>query len=214
MTILPQPPIAGDIVIDVSHWEGVIDWPRVKAAGINKAVIKLTDGRNFGDPLAGYNARSGREAGVTILLYHYLRPNIDPLDQMAVFFAALYGVYWKPDEGVVLDIEATGGLYASRLRTHILASYKLCLTRLEVVPEIYTRMSFWKAAVAPINWEALMLPTPPLYAADYGYNGSGSGIREPRWIAGSGWKTWRRWQYTDRGRVDGIDAAVDLNVER
>jgi GH25 family lysozyme M1 (1,4-beta-N-acetylmuramidase) len=214
VTIIPPPPIAGDIVIDVSHWESIIDWPRVKAAGIKKAIIKLTDGVQLGDPLAGYNARRGRDVGVEVGFYHFLRPALDAVAQIETFAAALYGVHWELIEPTCLDVEASGGLLPSRLRTHILSSYKRCLSSLQVIPEIYTRATFWRSCVGVINWTALLLPEPHLWAADYGYDGRGSGIKEPRWLASTGWKTWRRWQYTDKGIVPGISGACDLNVEQ
>lgn len=212
--ISPPPPIPGDIVLDVSHWEGVIDWEAVHSAGVRKAVVKLTDGRNFGDPLGAYNARAGREAGIKVSFYHYCRPNVDAVEQLRVFSAALYGAHWSSEEEIALDIETTSGLGLYLMRQFVLKAYRFALSSLNTVPEAYTRMTFWRRFVGPINWEAEGLPTPALWTADYGWYGDGRPLLAPRWIAESKtWRTWRRWQYTDRGKVPGVTGAVDLNVE-
>lgn len=213
--IAPPRPIPSDWIIDVSHWQGVIDWEAVAAAGVKKAGIKLTDGRNFGDPLGAFNARSAREHGIVPVFYHFLRPASGIAEQVAVFAAALYGARWSisDNEPIALDVESSGGLIQVRMRAAVVAAVKQAMMQTLALPEVYTRMSFWKPWVGRVDWQALGIPTPPLWAADYGPSGIGSPLTAPRGIPGSGWLGWRRWQYTDKGRVPGISASVDLNVE-
>jgi lysozyme len=79
---------------------------------------------------------------------------------------------------------------------------------------IYTAAWFWDSKVgqgilsgseykpAPKDWA--------LWVADYGANDGNLPARMPRLPVS--WSEWWVWQYTDRGRVPGINANVDLNV--
>jgi len=205
-------------VPDINHWEGVIDFDAYELGGARTVITKLTDGRNFGDPLAGYALRHAKERGMKREVYHFLRPLEDMIEQMRVFKAALYGAYFDPiTEPVELDVEDVPlRLRLRRLfRPIVLHAFRTCYLMLGVMPGCYTRMSLWNPYVGPVDWRAEGLPQPRLHAADYGYNGEGSGITGPRWIDRVSFPDgWQRWQFTDRGRVPGVTGACDLNIDR
>jgi lysozyme len=69
--------------IDVSHYQGIIDWFEVKRGGFEFAFIKSTDGVDFKDPMSVPNVVEARSAGVDCGLYHFLRHG-----QIAEQFAA------------------------------------------------------------------------------------------------------------------------------
>jgi len=222
MTIIYDP---AKHVPDVNHWEGIPDHARMHAAGVRRAVTKLTEGRNFGDPLAGYAFRRWKELGIEREAYHFLTVWDDPVEQVLVFHAALQGVYWQPTEPIWLDLEGRSlstawralGLVGIRkkLRPFILAAVRACIQRIGVTPGIYVGASFWNSYVGALDFQAEGLPIPRLWSPDYGWNGEGSGIVEPRWINPTSWpRGWQRWQFTDRGRLPGVSGAVDLNIER
>jgi GH25 family lysozyme M1 (1,4-beta-N-acetylmuramidase) len=212
-------------VPDLNHWEGLPNHDRIYLAGVRRAATKLTEGRNFGDPLAGYAFRKWRELGIAPEAYHFLKTAEDPLEQIKVFGAALYGVHWQPGDWIWLDLEgrslsaawrALGILgIRTKLRPFVLTVVRATLATLDVMPGIYCGAYFWNTYVAPINWAAEGLDVPHLWAPDYGWNGEGSGITEPRWINKTSWPNgWQRWQFTDRGILPGVPGAVDLNIER
>ena len=61
-------------LIDVSKWDGKINWSKVKAAGINYAIIRCGYGSNKtsqDDKYFSYNVRNARAAGVQIGVYLY-----------------------------------------------------------------------------------------------------------------------------------------------
>lgn len=58
--------------IDVSHWEGNIDWNAVKASGIPAAYAKATEGVNYIDPTFTKNVQAARNANV-LLVHTILR---------------------------------------------------------------------------------------------------------------------------------------------
>jgi lysozyme len=212
-------------VPDVNHWEGIPDHFAMHSAGVRRCITKLTEGRNFGDPLAGYAFLNWRRLGIEREAYHFLTSWDDPVEQLMVFHAALQGVQWFPTEPIWLDLETRGISLAWRAlgtaglrrkaRPFILASVRFCIQKLGVIPGIYTRMELWNRIVGTIIWENEGLPVPPLWTADYGYNGEGSGIKGPRWIDSRTWpRGWSRWQFTDRGRLPGVPGSCDLNIER
>ena len=124
-----------------------------------------------------------------------------------------------------MDFEAKGFPLAWRplgvlriralFRPFVLKVLRRSLLILGTVPGVYTGMSFWNSYIGRVDWAAEGLNEPILWAADMGYNREGSGITEPRWIDKSTWsRGWKRWQFTDHGRVPGVPGACDLNFER
>jgi GH25 family lysozyme M1 (1,4-beta-N-acetylmuramidase) len=72
--------------IDVSHWRGDVDWPRVGSSGVAYAFAKVSEGIDFTDPKWSRN-RSGM-TGLSDFLpgaYHFLRGDADIKDQVAYF---------------------------------------------------------------------------------------------------------------------------------
>lgn len=86
--------------IDVSHWDGEIDWTAVKDAGVQFAYIKATEGTKFVDPDFTRNWEEASQAGLLVGAYHYL--TTDPFDLQAVNFSQVL-----PNSGLppALDFE-------------------------------------------------------------------------------------------------------------
>jgi len=63
-----------DAVIDISHANGVVDWPTVAKDGIALAFIKAVEGRSWRDPMFARNAQGAKAAGILIVPYDFLRP--------------------------------------------------------------------------------------------------------------------------------------------
>lgn len=59
--------------IDVSHWQGDINYTKVKDAGIEIVYIKATEGQNTVDPYFSSNYEKAKAAGLKIGLYHFVR---------------------------------------------------------------------------------------------------------------------------------------------
>jgi len=60
--------------IDVSHWQGKIQWPRVAAAGYTFAFGKATESTTYTDPTYATNRTGAESAGLTFGAYHFGRP--------------------------------------------------------------------------------------------------------------------------------------------
>ncbi len=183
--------------IDVSRWQGEIQWERVAGAGYRFAVIRATVGDNYTDPRFHANWIGAGNAGLLVSAYHVVKPEHPAESQIARLFETLNDR--KANLPLVLDIELSGGLSPAEITTCI----KDCLQRVEQMggrkPIIYTAKWFWNAHVLPSSeWSEY-----DLWVANYG-------VSAPALPAG--WSAWKFWQYSDKGSVPGISAAsTDLN---
>jgi lysozyme len=88
VTALPDPVFDG--VIDVSHWNGTIDWPAVAAAGIVLVLIKASEGAGNADPLFEKNRARAEAAGLLAVPYHFVDPGATGASQAAQFLKAAW----------------------------------------------------------------------------------------------------------------------------
>lgn len=96
--------------IDVSHVQGAVDWPTVKAHCANPeralAAWKVTQGLSYVDPLAVSNRSATKKAGFRWRFgYHWLTPDADPVAQAEYFLAHFMP---EPGEGCICDGEQNG----------------------------------------------------------------------------------------------------------
>ncbi|GAA4902208.1 GH25 family lysozyme M1 (1,4-beta-N-acetylmuramidase) [Stackebrandtia albiflava] len=188
--------------IDVSHWQGAINWTAVRNAGIEFAWIKATEGTSYRDPQFNNNYPNSYYAGVIRGAYHFARPGASSGAVQANFFASNGGA-WSADNRTLpgaLDLEAgCHGLSQTAMRNWILDFYNTYKARTGRDVVIYTTASWWSSCTG--NWTG-MGSRSPLWVAHWG-------VSSPRIPAG--FPTWTAWQYTDNGRVSGISGAVDRN---
>ena len=181
--------------IDVSHYQGTIDWPRVKADGIVFAFIKASEGQTLVDAQFKQNWKAARKAGVVRGAYHFYRPSVDAEVQARLFLKQFK--LEKGDLPPVLDLEVTDGQSAKTIREGALE---------------------WMRIVEKKTGRKPILYTLPRFARDY----LGKSFKDyPLWVVrlrrgepkvGKIWKKWTFWQFSHRGRVDGIKGDVDLNL--
>ena len=104
-------PVAYTPGIDVSHWQGQIDWPAVRSAGKIFAFIKATEGTSYQDPAFPANWQGSKAAGLRRGAYHFFRPAQDPAKQADLF---LRTVPQAPgDLPPALDMEASVSMRAA-----------------------------------------------------------------------------------------------------
>ncbi|MCM3174467.1 glycoside hydrolase family 25 protein [Paenibacillus sp. MER 99-2] len=187
--------------IDVSRYQGTIDWAKVKASGMTFVFIKATEGRTYTDPNFQQNVAGALAAGMLVGTYHFFRGTST---EIAKAEAAHYANTLQKVGGAkalqlppVMDYENNPG-NLSRAQMNTVA--KAFLTELErltgIKPIIYTGNSFAG------NFDA-SLGTYDLWIARY------SNTRVPD--DQPAWKRWTFWQYTDSGKVNGIAGNVDMN---
>lgn len=95
--------------IDVSNWQGFIDYTEVRNTGIDIVYIKASQGSNIKDPYFETNYENAKAAGLKVGFYHFLTATTtEEAVQEANFFASV--ITGKiPDCKLVLDYEIFGG---------------------------------------------------------------------------------------------------------
>jgi GH25 family lysozyme M1 (1,4-beta-N-acetylmuramidase) len=182
------------IGIDVSQYQGEIDWEKVAASGVRFVIIRATMGLGGTDPNFISNWEGAKKAGLLVSAYHIFFHDESPVKQALAFVQALDGR--EPDFPLALDVEIPArGNYGAQLED-------MCLT-MEILtgqrPMIYTAQYIWNTNVGwGPKWHLY-----PLWVADY----DAAAPAMP-----DGWERWSIWQYSNKGRISGIEGHVDLNL--
>ncbi|BBH19875.1 hypothetical protein Back11_12200 [Paenibacillus baekrokdamisoli] len=184
-------------VIDVSHHQGSINWPKVKSDGVDGAFIKATEGKTGIDSKFSSNATGAILAGLKVGYYHYAHPENNPAEVEAANFVNKANGF-AADFPHVLDVEGKAdSLGAVKLTAWCVAWLKEVerLTGHSVM--IYTGASFARSYLGKelSKW--------PLWIAHYG-------AAKP--MENNIWSEWSVFQYADNVKVSGITGSVDMNV--
>lgn len=195
-------------VIDVSKWQGDIDWKKVKASGINQAYMKATQGVGYMDPNVKRESAEAIAAGVQIGYYHFSSLNdhneTQDATEEARWFVKVIKQLPKNTLPIVLDIEENKALEGQKplSKDEVLAWIKAFFQELQVLGYndfvLYSYTPFLDANL-PTNhglggvklWIAAYTPKPKMPKGWVGY-----------WL----------WQYSCKGKVEGIKGDVDLNT--
>jgi GH25 family lysozyme M1 (1,4-beta-N-acetylmuramidase) len=187
--------------VDVSHYQGTINWSSVKAAGIQWAYIKATEGTTYKDPTFSANYLNAYNAGVIRGAYHFAQPGSSSGASQATYFAANGGA-WSADNLTLpgmLDLEGgCYGLSTSAMQSWILDFYNTYKAKTGRDVVIYTSASWWNSCTG--GWSGMSAKS-PLDAASW------TSASDPTIPTGFPYAT--MWQYTDSGSVSGISGAVD-----
>ena len=192
--------------VDVSAFQGDIDWTKVKASGIDFAIIRLgyrgygKAGRMVEDEFAQDNLKEATEVGLPIGAYFFSQAlTIEEVDQEIEFMLEILGDY-KLDLPIILDWEIPG---VENPRTKNMDA--ITLTELQrYYCQVMTEKGY--QPMVYFNWHQSRTLLKLSELEDY-----------PFWLAlyqdrmTYPWHV-EMWQYTDRGRVPGIEGNVDLNV--
>ena len=191
--------------IDVSHWQGTIDWTKVAASGKAFAIIKATDSYDYTDPMYATNHAQAKAAGMWTGAYHFARPDATAGDAVreADKFVSVVNLGAK-DLIPALDLEVTGGLTTTPLQNWVAAWLTEVTARTGVKPMIYTSPAFWQkymgdsSALADAGYKTL-------WVAHWN-------VTTP-WVPANNWggHGWTFWQYSNCGTVPGISGCVDLD---
>src|SRR5262245_45216635 len=104
--------------IDVSKWQGEIDWAAVRAGGVRFAYVRVSDGATAPDPLVARNGEEARRAGIARGAYQYFRPDEDAEEQADVLLE-MTGPPRKGDLPPALDVEVAGSVAPEELVARI-----------------------------------------------------------------------------------------------
>lgn len=184
--------------IDVSHYQGVINWERVSRAEIKGdpisfVIMKATEGEKHVDTMFVRNFEQAQRYGLLRGAYHFFSPSVSATQQAAAFMNTVE--LQKGDLPPVLDIEEAGTLSLQEVRDAALTWLLLLEDHYGKAPIIYTNLRFKQHYLSGKEFERF-----PFWIAHY-------------YVPELGWKgQWKFWQHTDRGRLPGIRTFVDFNV--
>src|SRR3974390_312346 len=192
MSVCGQTTVKG---MDISHYDGTIDWPTAKAGGISFAFAKATESTNFTDPTFATNWAGMKAAGVVRGAYHFFHADVDPMQQ-ATYVLGVVGTLEAGDLPIVLDLETTNGQTEATIAANAATFLKAVTQATGKTAIVYTSPSFLSdfSALAPYT----------LWVANWG-------VSCPNLPAA--WSTWGFWQNSDTGSVSGVTgaSAVDLD---
>ncbi|MCG5077428.1 GH25 family lysozyme [Paraburkholderia tagetis] len=178
--------------VDVSSFQGTIDWNAVAKSGIQFAYARVGDGTTP-DTMFDVNYAGIKAAGLARGAYQFLEPSQDPAAQAALILQKV----GPGDLPPALVVEVTSGQSAATIAATIQAWVTTVQNATGRPPIIYTAASFWNSAVGSSAFGG-----DPLWVANLGVNCPTLPI---------GWSNWTFWQYADNGLVSGISGGVDLD---
>jgi len=187
--------------IDVSKYQGVINWERVAAADVRFAFIKATEGGDVEDPMFLTNWYGAQNAGIPRGAYHFYYFCRTAQEQAEWFIRHV-----PVEPGAlppVLDIEWTqsrncpGRPDPEHVRSEAATFLAILTQYYGQKPMIYTTVDFW------VDNQMWLIDDYPFWLR--------SVAGHPRDVYDGG-HHWTLWQYTGTGRVPGIDGDVDLNA--
>ncbi len=189
--------------IDVSMWQGDIDWQKVKDSGVKFTFIRATKGSDLVDPKFEQNRKGAHDVGLAVGYYHYFKPDQPVADQIKAFVSTV-GTVEKDNLRLVIDTENAKlwEPFTQEQRLKMIDDWCNGIKKeLGVTPEvmIYGSPSFFDDTLK----SAPELSKHDLWIANYK-------VPEPR--VPKPWTTWKFWQYSETGKVPGIDGNVDLDM--
>ena len=179
--------------IDVSSYQGRINWPEVARHGVRFAFIKASEGVTFRDRRFARNWQAARAAGISCGAYHYFQPNRDGKLQADLFVGT---VPLAPgDLPPVLDVEAAHFHDVAVMRREVARWLRLVEAHYGVRPILYSNHNFYR------HYLAGHFDDYPLWLAHYE-------VEQPTLPRSK----WIIWQHSDEAYVPGIRGTVDFNV--
>lgn len=200
---------ASSLGIDVSYFNGNIDWNLIKAQGIDFAIIRVggrgwTTGQLYDDVKFSQYIYGAKAAGLSVGVYFYSTAvsELEAVEEASVVLDRLEGI--ALDFPVYIDMEFSGEYPLGRsdaiysgTRTAIANAFCRTIESGGYRAGVYSGESYLQTAIWP-----LQLQTEYIWLASYTRN-----LTYPNYPYSYG-----MWQFTDSGRVKGINGYVDMSV--
>lgn len=181
--------------IDVSKHQGKINWDAIKKnSRIKYVYIKATEGSDLVDECYQRNIREARQAGLKVGSYHYLSNRSSVTTQFKNF--ATTANRDEQDLIPVIDVEVCKQWSAQQLRDSLMVFARMVEDYYGCKPIIYTYETFFKSYLGKAFAHY------PIFIAKYPKNPDDKpNINGVKWLI---------WQFSETGRINGINGYVDL----
>ena len=197
------------IVLDVSRWQGEMDFNKAYSAGARAVCIRATVGDYYTDPRFIENWHKAKDAGLLVSAYHVIAPALDAVfisaEAQMDHFLNVLGTRIS-DFPFVLDCELSGGQQVENITNVIKKSCDILEGYLGK-PIIYTRKYWWDSYVSRRDYWSDY----DLWVAHY------TDAETP--LLPMDWDTWELWQYSADGNGRGAEfgaesRAIDISRVR
>lgn len=193
----------GVLGIDVSKWQGTIDWNAVKSSGISFVVIRCgyrgsSTGVLVKDPMFETNIKGATKAGLKVGLYFFSQAVNEKEAVEEASMAIALAKDYKISYPIFIDTEWTSGGRANGIskdtRTAVCKAFCETIKSAGYTPGVYACKSWYQDSlnVSSLNGYKIWLAqyaSQPTYSSRYDM-----------------------WQYSDKGKVNGISTNVDMNI--
>nr|WP_318686196.1 glycoside hydrolase family 25 protein [uncultured Acetatifactor sp.] len=190
--------------IDVSKWNGEIDWDRVKNAGVEFAIVRAgyrgsVTGSLVEDPYFDANMKGAAASGVPTGVYFFTQA-VNEVEAVEEASAVLDLVReYKIDYPIFIDTEGAGGNgradgLDAETRTLVCEAFCRTIENAGYRAGVYASRNWYNE-----NLDASRLEDYCIWLAEY---------RSVPIYQGY----YQMWQYTSKGRIDGIQGNVDMNI--
>lgn len=193
---------SGSVGVDVSKWNGSINWSKVANSGVSFAVIRCgyrgsSTGALVQDPTFATNIKGAKAAGLKVGLYFFTQAvtEAEAVEEasMAVSMARSYGINMP----IYIDTEAAGGRadgLSRAQRTACIKAFCRTVASAGYAPGVYASKCWYYD-----NLSAGELSGYNIWVAQYAAACNYSG-------------RYNMWQYTSKGSVPGISGSVDMDI--
>ncbi len=193
---------SGVLGIDVSKWNGAIDWNAVKAAGVEFVIIRVgyrgsSAGALIDDAMFTTNIQGAKAAGLKVGVYFVTQAvnDVEAVYEASMVLDRIKG--YSLDYPVFLDVEPSGGrgdTIDKATRTAVITAFCETIRSAGYTAGVYANKTWLTSKM-----DASALDNYVIWVAHYssvcGYTGR-----------------YTVWQYTDKGTLPGINGSVDLNL--
>lgn len=182
--------------IDVSEWQGNINFQKVKEDGIEVVYIRAGQGFNYEDEKFERNYKEAKRYNLKVGVYHYVTARTeDEAKRQAKFFVSLVSGK-KIDCKLAMDFEYFPDLNKSEIN-------KISIAFLKEVEQLSGKKAIvYSDAYNASNTFEGEVTRYPLWIAQYE-------VEKPR--NNGNWEYWEGFQYTDMGKISGVEGNVDRN---
>ncbi len=183
--------------IDVSYWQGTINWAAVAGDGIQFAFIRAADGTTYIDEKFEPNWAGAQENGLLVGAYQFFRPSQDPIAQAEILLGKM-GAFGPGMLPPVIDVETAEGMSPAEVSERVAQWVDHVEAATGVMPIVYTGKFIWEGQVGSAEWA-----DHPLWIAQYGVECPDLPVQ---------WSDWAFFQTSSTGSVAGIGGNVDMNL--
>lgn len=194
---------SGTMGIDVSKWNGSIDWAAVKNSGVNFVIIRCgyrgsSEGALIEDPKFRANINGAQNAGIKVGVYFFTQAvnEVEAVEEASMVINLIKG--YNISYPVYLDVEAShgrGDTISAAQRTANIKAFCGTIQNAGYKAGVYANKTWFTSYI-----NTSQITNYRIWLAQYASAVTYSGSR------------YDMWQYSSKGRVTGISGYVDMNI--